>query len=141
VFLILLIAWVMALGGCGESQTRTKATGHSMAKTTTTHQPTVDGGWVEKTITIRDSEDNSDSETKTSADDATKAFIGTVGGPLIGAVTGTPGLPWDKILGGAALTAATGWAALKQGQAAERQKQVDYHKADADEAYKKLDAA
>lgn len=136
----LLIFLCVILCGCGNTRTTSKD-GYQV-KEVTKETPTQDGGRIiEKTITH---EGQSDSTTKTTADDATNAFIGSAA-PLIGSAfgiaTGTPGMPWGEILGGVATVAATGWAALKHGQSNELKRQVEFHKSDADDAYKKLDNA
>lgn len=133
------ILLVFVLCGCGN--TRTTSSDGFQVKEVTKETPTQDGGRViEKTITHQG---QSDSLTKVTADDATNALIGSVApliGGVVGAVTGTPGLPWGELLGGAATIAAAGWAALKHGQSNELKRQVEFHKNDADDAYKKLDA-
>lgn len=135
------LAFLLVLAGCGETKTQSKTVDHSVTKTETVHKPTADGGWVERTVTTRDGTSDADSVTRTEADASAKAFIGAVApvvGTAISAATGTPGLPWGEILSGAAVAAATGWAALKHGQAGQLRQERDFHKTDADTAYKKL---
>jgi hypothetical protein len=126
---------------CGCGNTRTTSQDGYQVKEVTKETPTQDGGRIiEKTITHQG---QSDSTTKTTPDDATNALIGSVApilGSAFGAATGTAGLPWGEILGGAATLAVTGWAALKHGQTGELKRQVDFHKADADDAYAKLNS-
>ena len=135
-----LIFLCFILCGCGNSRT-TSQDGYQV-KEVTKETPTQDGGRIiEKTITHQG---QSDSTTKTTADDATNALIGSVApilGSAFGVATGTPGLPWGELLGGAATLAATGWAALKHGQAGQLKQERDFHKDDADQAYKKLEGA
>ena len=134
------ILFVCLACGCGNTRT-TGNDGHSI-KEVTKETPTQDGGrLIEKTVTYQG---QSDQTTKTTADDATNAIIGSVApilGSAFGIATGTPGLPWGELLGGAATLAATGWAALKHGQAGQLKQERDFHKDDADQAYKKLEGA
>jgi hypothetical protein len=134
----LMIFCVLMLG-CGTSKTAT--TDGYQVKELTKETPTQDGGRIiEKTVTHQG---ESTAITKTEVDDSTRAAIGSVApliGGVFGAATGTPGMPWGEILGGAATLAVTGWAALKHGQTGELKRQVDFHKADADDAYAKLNS-
>lgn len=128
----------LLFSGCGT--TKTSTTDDYRVHEITKETPTADGGRIiEKTVT----HDGQATTETTMPDSATAGFIGSVApflGGAIGVATGTTGLPWGELLGGAATLAVTGFAALKQGQSAELKKQVDFHKNDADEAYKKLNA-
>lgn len=129
------------LAGCGETQTRTKVETHNVTKTTKTHTPTANGGWVEKTVVVQHGTEDSDSLTKTKLDAEAEAFIGPIAataGATIGAGTGTPEVPWGQIISMLVTNAGVGWAALKHGQARQLEQERDFHKTDADQAYKKL---
>ena len=136
-FFLIFLACIL----CGCGTTKTATTDGYRVHEVTKETPTTDGGrLIEKTVTH---DGQATTIETTTPDAATAGIIGSLSpivGSVIGAATGTTGFPWGEIVGGAAAIAATGWAALKQGQSGELKKQVDFHKTDADEAYKKLNA-
>ena len=131
-----LIFLACILCGCGTTKTAT--TDGFKVHEVTKETPTTDGGrLIEKTVTH---DGQATTIETTTPDSATAGLIGSLSpivGSAIGAATGTPGLPWGELLGGAATVAATGWAMLKHGQSGELKKQVEFHKSDADEGWKR----
>lgn len=135
-FMVLLIC-LFLLDGCGV--TRKNGTDGHQVKEVTKETPTADGGKViEKTVTYNSQQEEVE---RSEADPTFTNVVGTMApfaGSVIGMATGTPGLPWGEILGGLATSVAVGWGALKHGQGNGLRDQVEFHKNDADEAYKKL---
>lgn len=144
--------------GCG-AETRTEADSkremvsesQTITKEVTVHTPTANGGFItEKTITAdttagERSTTASKELTRTAPDAATSALIGSgarIAGAAMNAATGGIGLGEGLGVGLAALLTAsvTAWGASKSAESKQLRQERDFHKGDADEAYKKLDA-
>lgn len=139
VLAILILIIIVIMTSCSE-RTTSSTDGHQV-KEVTKHTPTQDGGFVEeRTLTHQG---QATEVVKDTVDASTQGFIASVApvaGSLISAATGTTGIPWAGVLETLAGAAITGYGALKAGQNTQLKQQVDFHKADADQAYGKLDA-
>ena len=131
-----LILVSLLLCACGQTTTRNNDT-HQVHEVTR-ESPTTDGGkLIDKTITYQGS---GQAVETTTADPATQGILSAIAplaGTAIGAATGTPGFPWGEAIGALGGAALTGYAALKHGQSSELKKQVEFHKTDADEGWKR----
>jgi len=137
-FVILaLLLLLIIFSGCGVTR-KNGSDGHQI-KEVTKETPTADGGKViEKTVTYQGQQEEIE---RTEADPAFAGVVNSIApfaGAAISAATGTPGLPWAELISGVATTAALGWGALKHGQNGGLKEQVEFHKADAADAYRQL---
>lgn len=133
-----------------DKKTDTQAKERTVTKEVIRETPLENGGKVIERTLVTDvvSDESSKSASRERTDTGLDAettgmanALGRVAGAAVGAATGTPGLPWAEGITALASAAALGWGALKSGQNGGLKQQVEFHKSDAEEGWRKAMAA